>query len=115
MDPIYRYGPYVHGLNKGGLREIILSSKLRGAAASNHMAHDRIAVRAYEGAFEYHQQNKRWSGRDKIYIEFFTMLPPRTGTPPREAEWTGPQLINDHLDVKISRVVYGSGEQVDQY
>ncbi|MEX1188760.1 MAG: hypothetical protein WED33_05835 [Bacteroidia bacterium] len=112
MDPIYKYGPYVHGLNKGGLPEIIISSKLRGAAASNHMSNNNPAVRAYEGSFEFHKKNKRWQGKHKIYIEFLTKQPSRSGMPPGGAEWTGSQLTNNHLEIKILRVINGDGEEL---
>jgi hypothetical protein len=106
------YGPYVHGLNKGGLNEIMTSSKLRGTLPSNHVASDRPAVRAYVGSFELQRKNKNWSGRDKTFIEFTTRLPPRAGLPPGYAEWSDEQLIEGHLPIRILRVVNGEGEPV---
>lgn len=106
------YGPFIHGLNKGGLREIVNTSKLRGTSASNNMSNDSTAVRAYVGSFEYQKKNKRWSGRANIYIEFQTYTPPRCGLPPGYAEWTEESLINSYLKIKILRVVNGEGELV---
>ena len=101
------YGPFVHTLNKGGLQEIRTSSRLRGSAASNHMANDSIAVRAYVGSFEYQRKNKNWHGKT-IHIEFLTALPPRSGLPPGYAEWTD-NLIDGHLPIQITRVMLGDG------
>lgn len=112
MDANYIHGPYVHGLNKGGLKQIISQSKLLGTSASNHMANDHPAVRAYEGTFEFHKKNKNWHGRDRVIIEFMTRQPSRGGMPPGAAEWTAGQLNNNYLDIKILRVLNGEGEQV---
>lgn len=111
-DKSYKHGPFVHSLNKGGLQQIVMSGKLRGASAGNHMANDRLAVRAYKGSFEQNKKNKRWHGRDKTYIEFMTKLPPRPNLPPGYAEWEGQQLLDNHLPIKILRVVNGEGEDV---
>jgi hypothetical protein len=112
MDAIYKYGPFVHGLNRGGLKGIISESQLRGATASNHLANDRYAVRAYAGTFEEQKRNKRWSGRDKTFIEFMTMVPPRAGLPPGYAEWSDHLLMNNHLKIRILRVLNGEGEAI---
>ena len=112
MDMNRTYGPFVHTLNKGGLKEIITAEKLRGAEAANYMANDVKAVRAYAGTFELQKKNKNWSGRNHIHIEFLTFTPPRSGLPPGYAEWCGEQLIEDHLSIKILRVVNGEGESV---
>ena len=103
------YGPFVHKLNKGGLAEICLTSKLRGTAAGNNMANDRPAVRAYVGTFEHQQKNKNWSGKDSIYIEFLTSTPPRSGLAPGFAEWTEDGLVDGGLPIKIIRVLHGDG------
>ena len=102
------YGPYIHTLNKGGLAEIRATSRLRATAASNNMASDRIAVRAYVGTFEYQQRNKRWSGKQTIHIEFLTSVPPRSGLPPGSAEWTD-GLVGGYLPIIITRVLHGDG------
>jgi hypothetical protein len=107
------YGPYVHTLNKGGLNEIVTTSKLRGTEASNYMANDRRAVRAYVGTFEYQKKNKNWSGRKSIHIEFLTFVPPRSGLPPGAAEWGEELLIEGYLPIQILRVVNGEGENVN--
>lgn len=112
MDETRTYGPFVHTINKGGLKEIVTSGKLRGAAASNNMANDSRAVRAYVGSFEHQKQNKRWSGRVSIHIEFLSFSPPRPNLPPGYAEWVDDQLIENHLAIKILRVVNGEGELV---
>jgi hypothetical protein len=106
------YGPFVHGLNKGGLKEIITSSKLRGANAENYMANDHPAVRAYPGTFEYQKKNKNWSGRKNIFIEFLTYIPLRSGLGPGQAEWRDGELVEGYLRIKILRVVNGEGEPV---
>lgn len=105
------YGPFVHTLNKGGLKEIRTTGKLRAAAASNNMANDRPAVRAYVGTFEYQRKNKNWHDRQSVHIEFTTTIPPRSGLPPGYAEWTD-TLIEGHLPIKINRVLNGAGEEV---
>mgnify|MGYP000849042494 CR=1 FL=1 len=105
------YGPFVHTLNKGGLNAIRTGSKLRGTNASNHMANDSIAVRAYIGTFEHQKKNKNWHGRESVHIEFTTEIPPRSGLPPGYAEWTD-GLIEGHLPIKITRVLNGEGESV---
>jgi hypothetical protein len=103
------HGPYVHGLNKGGLSEIWRSQKLRATSAGNHMANDRLAVRAYVGTFEHQKRNKNWSGADKTFVEFLTFTAPRSGLPPGYAEWTEGQLDGGYLRVKILRVLDGNG------
>ncbi len=106
------YGPFVHGLNKGGLKEIVTTGKLRGAVAGNHMANDRPAVRAYTGPFERRRKIMNWSGRDRVYIEFTTEVPLRDGLAPGQAEWSDDQLIDNHLPITITRVLNGEGEPV---
>jgi hypothetical protein len=106
------YGPFVHTLNKGGLKEIVTTAKLRGTQASNHLANDAKAVRAYIGTFEHQKKNKNWAGRLSIHIEFLTCLPPRSGLPPGYAEWTEESLIEGYLAISIQRVVNGEGESV---
>jgi hypothetical protein len=112
MDTARTYGPFVHTLNRGGLKEIVTTGKLRGAEASNHLTNDVKAVRAYVGTFEFQKKNKNWSGRLKTHIEFLTFTPPRDGLPPGYAEWSGEQLINDHLPIKVLRVLNSEGEPV---
>jgi hypothetical protein len=102
------YGPYVHTLNKGGLVEIRITSRLRGSTASNNMANDSIAVRAYVGTFEHQQKNKNWSGKVSVHIEFLTSIPPRAGLNPGFAEWTD-GLIAGYLPIQITRIVHGDG------
>jgi hypothetical protein len=109
------YGPFVHGLNKGGLDAILVTSKLKGTGASNHMASDLIAVRAYVGDFEYQRRNKNWHGREKIFIEFMTRVPPRTGLPPGYAEWSDAELVDGFLPVHVLRVLNGEGESLRRY
>ena len=105
-------GPFVHGLNKGGLSEIVRTSSLRGVAASNHMANDRPAVRAHIGTFEFQRQNKRWSGADKTFIEFYTDVGHRPNCPPGYAEWIDDALENGYLRIRISRIVDGDGKVI---
>ena len=107
-----KYGPFVHGLNKGGLGEIIASGKLRGTLGANHYANDRPTVRAYAGTFEYQKKNKNWSGRSSIFIEFTTPVPLRSGLGAGAAEWSGGDLIDGYLPISITRVVNGDGERV---
>jgi hypothetical protein len=110
MTPAHTFfGPFVHGLNKGGLTEIVRTSRLRGVAASNHMANDRPAVRAYVGSFDHQRRVKRWSGADKTFIEFYTHVPPRPQLPPGYAEWTEEGLTDGHLLIRISRILDGDG------
>jgi hypothetical protein len=78
MSNVKTYGPFVHTLNRGGLREILVTSKLRGSVASNHLANDSAAVRAYVGSFEYQQRNKNWHGHQSTHIEFLSFIPPAT-------------------------------------
>ncbi|MEJ8854150.1 hypothetical protein WKW79_06205 [Variovorax robiniae] len=106
------FGPFVHTLNKGGLREIVTSGKLRGTPASNHLANDHLAVRAYAGSFEHQKRNKNWSGRISRHIEFVSHVAPRPGLPPGYAEWTDEQLIDGHLRIQILRVLDGEGSIV---
>jgi hypothetical protein len=106
------YGPFVHGLNKGGLVDIVRSSSLRGVGASNNMTNDRLAVRAYTGGFEFQRKTKRWSGADKTFIEFMTDTPPRPNLPPGYAEWTEEGLNDGVLKIRILRIVDGDGNTV---
>jgi hypothetical protein len=112
MTEVRMYGPYVHQLNKGGLREIIIGGKLRGSVAGNHMANEDAAVRAYAGTFEYQQKNKNWGDRSRTYIEFMTFTPVRAGLGAGAAEWRGVQLTEGYLPIKILRVLNGAGESV---
>ena len=107
------YGPFVHTLNRGGLKEIVTAGKLRGAEAGNYLSNDRKAVRAYVGTFEHQKRNKNWSGRTSTHIEFLTFLPPRSGLPPGYAEWSEELLVGGYLPIKILRVLNGEGETVD--
>jgi len=95
------------------LKEITLIQKLRGATASNHMSNDNSAVRAYVGTFEQQKANKLWHGRDKTFIEFYTRKPHRSGLTPGYAEWCDEQLSDNHLTIKIKKVVNGEGEVID--
>ena len=106
------FGPFVHTLNKGGLNEIRTSGKLRGTAASNHLANDSLAVRAYTGSFEHQKKNKNWHGRASVHIEFTTAFVPRPGLPPGYAEWASDELIDGYLPITITRVVNGEGEAI---
>ena len=106
------FGPFVHGLNKGGLFNISGTRKLRGANPSNNMASERPAVRAYAGSFEHQKAIKRWSGSDKTFIEFMTYTPPRSGLPPGYAEWSEEQLNEGFLPIHILRIVDGNGRQI---
>lgn len=106
------YGPFVHTLNKGGLKQICISSSLKGTAASNHLANDRLAVRAYIGSFELQKKNKNWSGRQSTHIEFLSFTPPRPNLPPGYAEWDESQLQEGYLPIQILRVVNGEGEAI---
>lgn len=106
------YGPFIQGLNKGGLKEIVTMGKLRGAAGGNNMANDRCAVRGYTGPFEIRRKIMNWNGRDRTYIEFMTNSLSRTGLVPGCAEWDGDQLIENHLPIRITRVLNGEGEAV---
>lgn len=107
------YGPFVHTLNKGGLKQIVVGQKLRGVVASNHMANDSAAVRAYVGTFEYQKKNKNWHGRVSVHLEFLTMIAPRNGLPPGYAEWSENELQDGYLPVEIIRVLNGEGEVVN--
>ena len=106
------YGPYVHTLNKGGLKQIALAQKLRGATASNHMANDHAAVRAYVGTFEHQRKNKNWSSRESIHLEFMTTIAPRSDLPPGYAEWGEAELQQGYLPIQLTRVLNGAGELV---
>jgi hypothetical protein len=108
------YGPFVHGLNKGGLTSIVRNSSLLGTAASNNLANDRVAVRAHVGTFEEQRRKKRWSGSQHTFIEFRTFIPPRPGLPPGFAEWSEEQLVGGYLRIQISRILTGDGQLVPQ-
>ena len=110
--PNQTFGPFVHGLNKGGLFEIARTGGLRGAPASNNMASDSLAVRAYVGDFAYQKRNKNWSGADKSFIEFVTRVPPRSGLPPGYAEWAEEQLTDGFLTIQVLRVIDGNGNSI---
>lgn len=112
MTTAIHFGPFVHILNKGGLHSIVQSASFRGTVASNNMANDDPAVRAYVGSFEHQQRNKNWSSASMTVIEFLTFTPPRPGCSPGYAEWRGEQLIDGHLAVRILRVLNGRGEPV---
>src|SRR5882672_7592460 len=101
--PSSTVGPFVHGLNKGGLFEIARTRQLRGTEASNNMASDRLAVRAYVGSFEHQKRIKNWSDPSKTLIEFVTQIAPRTGLPPGYAEWGEDQLVHGYLPITITR------------
>jgi hypothetical protein len=102
-------GPFVHCLNKGGLEDIVRTRKLRGTVASNSMANDRPAVRAYTGTFEHQKRNKNWNGPQMTVIEFYTSTPPRPNLSPGYAEWTEEGLVDGHLSIQISKIVDGNG------
>jgi hypothetical protein len=112
MDVNRTYGPFLHTLNKGGLKEIVTTGKLRGTEASNHLANDNKAVRAYVGTFEHQKKNKNWSGRLSTHIEFLSFVAPRSGLPPGYAEWNDALLTEGHLSIKILRIVNGEGEPI---
>ncbi|MEO6276749.1 hypothetical protein [Roseateles sp.] len=112
MQTDMTFGPFVHTLNKGGLKEIVITGKLRGAAASNHLANDHKAVRAYVGTFEHQKKNKNWHGRVSIHIEFLSFVAPCGALPPGYAEWGEELLTEGHLPIKLLRVVNGEGESV---
>lgn len=106
------HGPFVHTLNKGGLQQIVASGMLRGTAPANHLASDRLAVRAYTGSFEHQKKNKNWSGRLSVHVEFMTPVPPDTDLPPGWAIWSDDRLLDGHLPIRILRVLNGDGEPV---
>lgn len=103
-----KYGPYVHQLNKGGLKEIVTSGKLRGTEASNNSGGIGLAVRASVGSVDYQLRNLGWKrDPEKVLIEFYADVePPRH---PAFAIWSEDQLSDGHLPIKISRVARGDG------
>lgn len=110
--PAREYGPFVHTLNKGGLRLIITSGKLKGTQPANHLASDRLAVRAYAGSFEHQRKNKNWKGKTSIHIEFMTPIPVDADLPPGWAMWSEDRLIEGYLPIRILRVVNGDGDVI---
>ena len=107
-----QHGPFVHTLNKGGLQEIVTSGRLRATEPANHLASDRLAVRAHTGSFEHQKKNKNWHGRLSVHIEFMTPVPPDADPPPGWATWSDDRLLEGQLPIHILRVVNGDGELI---
>ena len=101
-----KHGPFVHGLNKGGLEEIRKTSSLISTQGREGRG---VAVRALFGSFEYQRKNKRWDDPQRIYIEFYTDQPPYKGDP-IIAQWHLPE--GAFLKIYISGVFNGAGDIV---
>jgi hypothetical protein len=106
------FGPFVHGLNKGGLTDILghqrlLSTEARGVAGG------AAAVRAIKGLWEDLAKRNNWLHRpdpNQIYIEFMTYDSPRNDGHPAEARWDVPE--GQYLPIKVLRVIDGTGKVV---
>lgn len=104
------HGPFVHGLNKGGLLSIIRQSALRSTTSR----YGGDAVRAHSGSFAHLREFRRWGeGQDlnQIYIEFMTHTPPASGSRPGLPEWH--LESGSLLPIKITGLFRGTGVRVD--
>ena len=104
------YGPFVHGLNKGGLAEIVRTSRLI-STEGRHGGHE---IRARVGDFKSLQTKLRWAEggtyQDRIFIQFDTDIAPRTGEAPGSASW--PMPAGNYLHIRIVGIFTGSGRQI---
>ncbi len=105
------HGPFVHGINKGGLNDIIRFQRLVSTEARG-IAGGGTGVRAYEGDFQtlFRRMNSGNSPSGKQFVEFHTFHPPRSRTPPGLANW--PLAEGEYLNVRISGVFEDNGRKV---
>lgn len=99
---------YVHGLNKGGLDEILASGRLNSSEAAM-IAGGVSRVNALRGDFESLHETMNWHDPEKIFIEFTTEVEPPYH--PAYARWSG--LENDYLPIEVTGVFDGSGRRLD--
>ena len=97
------HGPFYHGLNKGGLEEILATQQLR-ASAARPIAGGAEAVRAIrvrEG------EQGIGAGTGHTTLEFYCVTPPEPNQAPGMATWYMPE--GEHLSVVITRVGHDNG------
>ncbi|MCP4733053.1 MAG: hypothetical protein GY873_02570 [Bosea sp.] len=99
---------YVHGLNKGGLDEILATGRLNSSEAAM-IAGGVPRVNALRGDFGSLHETMNWHDPDKIFIEFTTEVEPPYH--PAYARWSG--LENDYLPIAVTGVFDGSGRRLD--
>lgn len=99
---------YVHGLNKGGLDEILATGRLNSSEAAM-IAGGVPRVNALRGDFGSLHETMNWHDPDKIFIEFTTEVEPPYH--PAYARWSG--LENDYLPIEVTGVFDGSGRRLD--
>lgn len=104
--PMPIFGPFVHGLNKGGLNEIRTHRQLRASDAAG-IAGGASAVRAHVGLFAYLQRRNRWfANPEKVFIEFTTSVAPEAH--PAIAVWYMP--AGAYLRIAIRATYNGAGQ-----
>ncbi|MBX9912093.1 MAG: hypothetical protein K2Z25_25745 [Beijerinckiaceae bacterium] len=99
---------YVHGLNKGGLEEILATGRLNSSEAAM-IAGGVPRVNALRGDFGSLHETMNWHDPEKIFIEFTTEVEPPYH--PAYARWSG--LENDYLPIAVTGVFDGSGRRLD--
>ena len=99
---------YVHGLNKGGLDEILATGRLNSSEAAM-VAGGAMRVNALHGDFRSLHETMNWHDPEKIFVEFMTEIEPPYH--PAYARWSG--LENDYLPITVTGVFDGSGRRLD--
>ena len=108
------FGPFVHGLNKGGLTDILAHQRLR-ATVARAVAGGGSAVRGIRGTWDDVAQRRGWLIKpdpSQLYIEFETYESPDADGHPVEARWSIPE--GTYLSIKVLRVRNGAGVVMHQ-
>jgi RHS repeat-associated protein len=95
-------GPYIHGINKGGLPNIIAEQRLLATEASA-IAGGQAGVRAYT-----HSLDKLKSKPSTDFVEFFTRQAPSSANPGQSSVlWS--MEAGKALDVTVTRIAHPDG------
>jgi hypothetical protein len=96
-----RFGPYTHGLNKGGLSNIVAEQQLVATEARG-VAGGESAVRAYTSSLD-----KLAPYPSTDFIEFYTQHAPTPNPGQRSVSW--PMDPGSRLDITVTRIAHPDG------
>jgi hypothetical protein len=95
------HGPFIHGINKGGLSDIVRDNQLISTTARD-VAGAEDAVRAYTYSLD------KLTAAETDFVEFFTRQAPTAPNPGQSSvSWSMP--AGSRLDVLVTRIAHPNG------